>query len=122
MAFDIYKRTEIGDATTYVRPFETVSLGPLNGLNTMVIQEEKIVVLPDLSTERVALDTPGLQVTISDPTASFNVVHPATGAVTGSMTFAQLKIQMYSMYLHFAAIRDAELAAAAAAAALLVAP
>lgn len=110
--FDLYKNTQHGDAMSYVRPFETNSFGPLNGLNTMVIQEEKIVVLPDATTERVALDTPGLQITISDPTASFNVVHPATGVVTGTMTFAQLKIQMYSLYLHFAAIRDAELAAA----------
>lgn len=104
--FDLYKNTPIGDAATYVRPYQTISTGPLDGPNTLTIFEEQIVVLPDASTKRVALDTPELRATITDPNESFNVVNPATGAVTGTMTFAQLKIQMYSLYLHLAAARD----------------
>lgn len=104
--FDLYRNIAVGDVTTYVRPYQTISTGPLNGLNTMTIFEEMIVVLPDDSTVKVALDTPELQVTITDPNESFDVINPVTGTVTGTMTFAQLKIQMYSLYLHLATIRD----------------
>lgn len=103
--FDLYRNTQIGDVTTYVRPYQTISEGPLNGANTMTISEEQILVLPDASVVHVPLSE--LQATITDPNESFDIVHPVTGAVTGSMTFATLKIQMYSLYLHLAAIRDA---------------
>jgi len=106
MAFDLYKNLTVGDATTYVRPFQTISFGPLNGENSMAISEEKVIVLSDASVTTVPLGE--LAVTITDPNASFNVVNPITGAVTGQMTFAQLKVQMYSLYLHLAALRDAE--------------
>lgn len=106
--FDLYQNTTIGDVTTYVRPFQTISNGPLNGPNSMTIFEEQVVILPDESTKVVALDTPEIMATITDPTESFNVVHPTTGAVTGTLTFAQLKVQLYSLYLHLAAIRDQE--------------
>lgn len=106
--FDLYRNTPIGDATTYVRPYQTISTGPLEGPNTLTIFEEKIVVLPDASVEHVALNTPEIQATISDQNEVFNIVNPATGAVTGTMTFAQLKVQMYSLYLHLAAARDEE--------------
>ncbi len=104
--FDLYKKVTIGDVTTYVRPYQTMSLGPLNGPNSMTISEELVVVLPDASTVNVPLATPALQATITDPSASFNIVNPTTGEITGTMTFAQLKCQMYSLYLYLAAIRD----------------
>lgn len=106
--FDLYQNTQIGDVTTYIRPCQTISVGPLNGPNSIAIFEEKVVVLPDASVEVVPIDTGAIQSTISDPNESFNVVNPSTGAVTGTMTFAQLKVQMYSLYLHLAAIRDQE--------------
>lgn len=111
--FDLYKKTTIGDVTTYVRPYQTISTGPLGGQNSMTIFEEQISVLPDLSTVRSEVGTPELQVTIADPNEAFDIVNPVTGAVTGSMTFAQLKVQMYSLYLHLAAARDAAAAAPA---------
>ncbi len=104
--FDLYKKTTIGDTTTYVRPYQTVSLGPLNGLNSMTISEELVVTLPDASTVNVPLSTDALHAVITDPNVSFNIVNPATGDITGTMTFAQLKCQMYSLYLYLAAIRD----------------
>lgn len=105
--FDLYKNTVIGDVTTYVRPYQTISTGPISGPNTMTIFEEKITVLPDASTVRSEVGTPELQFTVTDPNQVFNVVNPVTGAVTGTMTFAQLKVQMYSLYLYLAAQRDA---------------
>ena len=106
MAFDLYKKTSIGDATTYVRPFQTVSHGPLNGPNSMTISEELVVVLPDTSSVSTPLQTPELQVTITDPNQSFNLVDPTTGAIIGTKTFAQLKCELYSLYLYLAALRD----------------
>ncbi len=106
MPFDLYKKTQIGDTTTYVRPYQTVSIGPLNGPNSMTISEELIVVLPDSSTVNVPLDTPPLQATITDPTQTFNLVDPTTGQVTGTKTFAQLKCELYSLYLYLASLRD----------------
>ncbi len=104
--FDLYKKITIGDVITYVRPYQTLSHGPLNGENSMTISEELITILPDASVTNVPLGTAELQVTITDPNESFNIVHPVTGAVTGTMTFAQLKVQMYSLYLHLATVRD----------------
>lgn len=105
--FDLYRKTIIGDASTYVRPFQTISDGPISGLNSLCIFEEMIVTLPDASIQRVVLDTPPIQFTVTDPTVTFNVVHPVTGAVTGTKTLADLKIEMYSLYLYLAAQRDA---------------
>jgi len=105
--FDLYKKTTVGDATTYVRPFQTISYGPLGQPNSMSISEEMVVVLPDASTLNFPLTTGALQATITDPTQAFNLVDPASGAVTGTKTFAQLKVELYSLYLYLAAIRDA---------------
>lgn len=104
--FDLYRKTSVGDATTFVRPYQTISNGPLNGPNALTIFEEQITVLPDASTVRSDLGTPELEKTITDPNEVFNVVNPVTGAVTGTLTFAQLKIYMYSLYLYLAAQRD----------------
>ncbi len=105
--FDLYRRTAIGDVTTYVRPYQTTTTGPLNGPPTITISEQQVDVLPDASTVVVALTTPDIQYTVTDPATVFNVVNPSTGDVTGTMTLAQLKIQMYSLYLYLAALRDA---------------
>jgi hypothetical protein len=110
--FDLYRNEQIGDVTTYVRPYQTISTGPLNAPNSMTIFEEKIMILPDASTQRIPLDSAEIQATITDPNEVFNIVNPSTGAVTGTTTFAQLKVQMYSLYLHLAAVRDAAEAAA----------
>lgn len=104
--FDTYKKTVIGDVTTFQRPYQTISTGPLGQPNTLTIFEEKITVLPDASTESSPVPTPELTATITDPSVSFNLVDPTTGVVTGTKTFAQLKIDMYSLYLYLAAIRD----------------
>lgn len=104
--FDLYKKTVIGDATTYVRPYQTISDGPLGGQNSICIFEELVVVLPDSSTQKVVLNTPPIQYAVTDPTTVFNIVDPTTGSTIGTMTLAQLKIQMYSLYLFLAAQRD----------------
>lgn len=104
--FDLYQKKLIGDVTTYVRPYQTISFGPLNGPNTMTISEELVTVLPDASTTNVPLGTADLLGVITDPNQSFNVVDPTTGVVIGTKTFAQLKVEMYSLYLYLAAIRD----------------
>ena len=104
--FDLYRKTVIGDTTTYVRPYQTISLGPLNGPNSFTISEEEIIVFPDASTTNVPLGTEALQATITDPSTTFNIVDPTTGAVTGTKTFVQMKCELYSLYLYLAAIRD----------------
>ncbi len=109
MPFDLYKNTQIGDVTTYIRPFQTISSGPLNGPNSMIISEELVTILPDLSVTTIPLNVsnvPDLRAVITDPNQAFDIVNPVTGDITGSMTFAQLKVQMYSLYLYLASIRD----------------
>ncbi len=106
--FDLYRNTAIGDTTTYVRPYHTISTGPLNGQNTITIFEELVVVLPDASTQVAPMTTAEIKHTVIDPNETFDVVNPITGEVTGTMTFAQLKVQMYSLYLYLAAQRDGE--------------
>lgn len=105
--FDLYKKTTVGDATTYVRPFQTISYGPLGVPTSMSISEEMVVVLSDASTLNFPITTGALQATITDPSQAFNVVDPTNGAIVGTKTFAQLKIDLYSLYLYLAAIRDA---------------
>lgn len=104
--FDQYRNTTIGDVATYVRPYQTISSGPLSGQNCMTISEEQILILPDASVVHVPL-TSELRATITDPNEAFDLLHPVTGAVIGSMTFLQLYTQMYSLYRHLAAVRDA---------------
>ncbi len=104
--FDLYKKTIIGDASTYIRSYQTTTTGPLNGPNTITIYEEMIANFPDDSTQKIVLDTPVLQYTVTDPTVTFDIVNPTTGEVTGTMTLAQLKVQMYSLYLYLASLRD----------------
>lgn len=104
--FDLYKNTTIGDASTYVRPYQTISDGPFGGQNSICIFEEMIVTLPDASTQRVVLNTAPIQYTVTDPTVTFNVVDPTTGTILGTKTLAQLKVEMYSLYLYLAAQRD----------------
>lgn len=105
MAFDLYRNTIVGDVTTYVRPFQTISYGPLNGNNSIIISEEKVVILPDASVVNFPLSQ--LNADITDPNQIFNVVDPTSGAVLGTKTFAQLKVEIYSLYLYLAALRDA---------------
>lgn len=104
--FDLYKNIQIGDVTSYIRPYQTLSYSPLNGLNSLTISEEQILILPDSSTINVPLGTADIQATITDPTQSFDLVDPTTGTVIGSKTFAQLKVELYSLYLYLAALRD----------------
>lgn len=105
--FDLYRRTQVGDAVTYVRPYQTISTGLLGENNSMTIFEEKIIVLSDNTSSKVVADTQELHAVITNPNASFDIVNPATGEAIGTMTFAQLKVQMYSLYLYLAAQRDA---------------
>lgn len=104
--FDLYNKTQIGDATKFKRPYQTISTGPFDGPNTLTIFEELITQLSDGSFVRSEVDTPEIKVTIENPNEVFNVVDPTTGVVLTTMTFAQLKVQMYSLYLHLAAARD----------------
>lgn len=106
--FDLYKKTQIGDVTTYVKPSQTLSIGQLNGLNCVTISEEKVIIFPDMSTISVPLGTADLSFIITDPSQAFNLVDPTTGVVTGAKTFAELKIEMYSLYLYLASIRDGD--------------
>lgn len=105
--FDFYKRTAIGDVTTYVRPYQTISLGLMGQPNTLQISEELVTILPDASITHVPTGQADLSAVIIDPSQSFNLVDPTTGDVSGSMTFAQLKVQLFSLYIYLAAIRDA---------------
>lgn len=106
MAFDFYKKEIIGDVTRYVRPCKTISLGPLSGPNSFTISEEQVTILPDLSVTTVQLGTAELQATITDPNQTFNTLDPVTGAITGTMTFGQLKVLMFSLYVSLGLIRD----------------
>lgn len=104
--FDLYQKKQIGDVTTFKRPYQTIALGPYNGQNSMRISEELVTILPDLSTTNVPTGEADLEAVITDPSQVFNVVDPTTGTVTGTMSFAQLKVQMYSLYLYLASLRD----------------
>lgn len=60
------------------------------------------------TSDGVALD--GLRsscaLTMDDPTESFELVHPETGAALGSMSYAELQVALYSLYLKAATERD----------------
>jgi len=44
---------------------------------------------------------------LANPDEVFNLRNPADGAVTGTMTYMQLYLGLYSLYLHAAEKRDA---------------
>lgn len=47
---------------------------------------------------------------MTDPTESFPLYHPETGTELGTLTYAELQVALYSLYLYAASKRDDKLA------------
>jgi hypothetical protein len=108
MAYDIYRKVTDGNGNvTYTRPRQTTMVNPLGGLPNVIISEDDVIVpngLPAITKDGASAQ---INVSLTDPTVTFNVVDPTSGATIGTMNVATLHNAMYSFYLYLAAIRDA---------------
>src|SRR5271154_5867366 len=104
--YDIYRKaTDGNNNVTYTRPRQTTMVNPLGGVPNVIISEDDVVVpngLPAIAKDGVSAQ---INVPLTDPTVTFNIVDPTTGATTATMNVATLHNAMYSFYLYLAAIR-----------------
>ena len=94
-----------GTATSWRRANAVTITNPLNQIEKAAITftEEDVV-----QKGVITLATPAGAVTAQfSVTGEFDILNPDTGAVTGSMTHAELYAVLYSLYMKVAADRDA---------------
>lgn len=101
-----YKEQTI-EGKSWVRAFHVDCRNPIDGEKTITYHEETAILIDGktvTSRQGQTLTCPydGIE---GD---TFDLVHPATGAVLGQMTEQQLYLAMSSHYLHSATKRDNE--------------
>jgi hypothetical protein len=107
-----------GQMTSWRRAENIVMRNPLNGIPSVECNEENIISLPDGTImQGPAVTDPKIVGYMTDPTTTFNLLNPSTGAVVGTATYMQLYVMMYSLFYDLAVARDAKMIADAAAAA-----
>jgi len=99
----------------YVRASAIAFYNPLTGRPYVGVSEDIVQVNEDgsLSQTDENLQDQGVKgISFSfDPESdneTMNILDPSDGAVTGTMTYAEVYNAVYSLYFHLAAIRDAE--------------
>ena len=87
------------------RSYRVTIVNQYGGIPAIVFDEEKIALLDN----GLKVNTPGGQLVepMTDPTTTFDLIHPETGAVIGTAQYLNLHVLLYSLYLHLAAQRDA---------------
>jgi hypothetical protein len=91
------------NGTSYQRAWRVEAENPLEGSKHITFHEEVVAVLADDTIHKQK----GNITKAYDPSASFNLLNPETGAVVGSMTHDELYAAIYSLYIATATERDA---------------
>lgn len=104
-----YKETKTpitGETATWVRANQVFISNEFNQIPSIRFQEEMITLYPDNQTVKKPLTA--ITEKMTDATHEFDLIMPDTGAVVDKMTYGELQMALYSLYLHLAAKRDEE--------------
>jgi len=93
--------------TEYVRASSVEMMYPLNTIPEVTFQEELIRVVDNGPPKAISY-IGNLKATLTPDNANtnFDLKHPDTGVVVGSMTYEEVYGVMYSLYIHLATERD----------------
>lgn len=91
--------------TTFLRPYSFTMDLPLEGDAGLTFLEE--TVQEEQGRPDTVLDGGvALSHLVDRPSDSFDLLHPQTGNPTGTMTYAELRLALESLYVHLANERD----------------
>lgn len=108
-----YKASEVmGSAWT--RAQQVTIDNPMTGPKYATFSEERVL---SIGGETVRQPAGSCRLTMDDDSldTAFDLLHPETGTVIGSTTYAQAYVMLYSLYMHAAKLRDEKAAEDAAA-------
>jgi hypothetical protein len=105
-----YKEANV-NGTMYTRANRVVLQNELDAPKSITFSEQEIITLPD--TTRITRPARGVGVVLDDKNIakSFDLLHPETGAVLGTVSYQDVYVLMHSLYYHLAHERDSALAA-----------
>ena len=99
-----YKETSVA-GTKWTRSWQVVVENKYNQIPNVAFFEEQIVDTGDGSP--VSKMVPGsLTEQFTDPSKTFDLIHPVTGAVVGSTSYQDVYVMLSSLYLSLANKRD----------------
>lgn len=97
-----YKQTSgVGEAWT--RAYQVIVNNQFGTTPAITFNEEEIV---SLGTTSLNKHVSHLNESFSDPSVSFNLIHPVDGSVIGTATYQDLYILLSSLYSNLADKRD----------------
>jgi len=99
-----YKQTTVsGDS--WVRATRVVIENQLDGIPSINFVEEQVV---NIGAEQIKRLVSNVCTSMTDQTATFPLVNPATGLATGTTaSYGEIYVLLHSLYLDLAAKRDA---------------
>ncbi len=87
-----------------MRSYRVVASNPASGARYIQFDEEWLTELDD---GRYINEPAGaLRRVFDTPETQFNLVHPETGDVIGSVTYLDVYVMLHSLYMHLAVERD----------------
>ena len=89
-----------------MRSYRVTAHNPANGARAIQFDEEWLTELDD---GRFINEPAGsIRKDFNDPTVTFDLLNPETGAVIGSSSYMQVYVILHSLYMHLANERDAQ--------------
>lgn len=99
-----YKETAV-TGSKWLRSWQVVIENKFNKIPSVTFFEEQIVDVGDGAPTSTMM--PGqLTEKFTDPSKTFNLVHPVTGATIGTASYQDLYVMLSSLYLGLAQARD----------------
>ncbi len=99
-----YKQSTVNAGAAWTRSYQVVVDNKYNEVPVITFNEEEIV---DTGSTVISKHVFALQQDMSDPTVTFNLVHPVTGDVIGTASYQDAYVMLSSLYLSLALKRDA---------------
>lgn len=98
-----YKETPL-TGTRRMRSYQVLAHNPATGTKSIEFREEWLTALSD---GRLINEPAGsLRKVFDDPAVEFDLLHPVTGDVIGTMSYQTVYVALHSLYLHLATERD----------------
>ena len=98
-----YKQSSVTAGEAWTRAYQVVIENRLDQVPVIVFNEEIVV---NTGTTKVSKHISSVGESFQDPTKTFELIHPETGANLGTASYQQLYVFLSSLYLHVAQNRD----------------